>query len=181
MKRGVVLGILVAAGAMSITAAAFQQGGEGGVKVVEVEKLKDNLFMMKGGGGNTAVFITANGVIVVDTKNPGWGQPLLDKIKSVTNKPIDDDYQHPHAWRPRQRQRRVPRERGGRHTCQHGGEHEEHEDADRDHAASGRAGEHLRPARRSWTAKAHVHRSPDARAGERPRRTALLRARAHQR
>jgi cyclase len=88
MKRGIVLGILVAAGAMSITAAAFQQGGEGGAKVVEVEKLKENLFMMKGGGGNSAVFITANGVIVVDTKNPGWGQPLLDKIKSVTNKPI---------------------------------------------------------------------------------------------
>jgi glyoxylase-like metal-dependent hydrolase (beta-lactamase superfamily II) len=24
----------------------------------------------------------------VDTKNPGWGQPLLEKIKSVTDKPI---------------------------------------------------------------------------------------------
>ena len=43
---------------------------------------------MKGGGGNSAVFITANGVVVVDTKNPGWGQPLLDKIKSVTDKPV---------------------------------------------------------------------------------------------
>ena len=43
---------------------------------------------MRGGGGNSAVFITANGVVVVDTKNPGWGQPLLDKIKTVTDKPI---------------------------------------------------------------------------------------------
>ena len=34
------------------------------------------------------MFITANGVVVVDTKNPGWGQPLLDKIKSVTDKPV---------------------------------------------------------------------------------------------
>ena len=57
-------------------------------KVVEVEKLKDNLFMLKGGGGNTAVFITANGVVVVDTKNPGWGQPILDKIKTLTDKPV---------------------------------------------------------------------------------------------
>jgi cyclase len=24
----------------------------------------------------------------VDTKNPGWGQPLLDKIKTVTDKPV---------------------------------------------------------------------------------------------
>src|SRR5262249_24934099 len=46
------------------------------------------LYMLKGGGGNTAAFITANGVVVVDTKNPGWGQPLLDKIKTLTDKPV---------------------------------------------------------------------------------------------
>jgi len=82
-----VLGMLVAVGLMSMTVAAFQQG-EAPARVVDVEKLKDNLYMMKGGGGNSAVLITANGVIVVDTKNPGWGQPLLDKIKSVTDKPV---------------------------------------------------------------------------------------------
>ncbi len=44
--------------------------------------------MLKGGGGNTAVFITATGVTVVDTKNPGWGQPILDAIKKLTDKPV---------------------------------------------------------------------------------------------
>ena len=44
--------------------------------------------MLKGGGGNTAVFVAANGVVVVDTKNPGWGQPILDKIKELTPKPV---------------------------------------------------------------------------------------------
>jgi glyoxylase-like metal-dependent hydrolase (beta-lactamase superfamily II) len=34
------------------------------------------------------VFVTANGVVVVDTKNPGWGQPLLEKIKTLTDKPV---------------------------------------------------------------------------------------------
>jgi len=29
-----------------------------------------------------------NGVTVVDTKNPGWGQPILDKIKELTPKPV---------------------------------------------------------------------------------------------
>jgi len=57
-------------------------------KVIEVEKLKDNLFVLKGGGGNTAVFVGANGITVVDTKNPGWGQPILDKIKELSNKPV---------------------------------------------------------------------------------------------
>ena len=44
--------------------------------------------MLKGGGGNTAVFVATNGVVVVDTKNPGWGQPILDKIKTLTDKPV---------------------------------------------------------------------------------------------
>jgi glyoxylase-like metal-dependent hydrolase (beta-lactamase superfamily II) len=57
-------------------------------RVVEVEKLKDNLFVLKGGGGNTAVFIGSSGVVVVDTKNPGWGQPVLDKIRELTPKPV---------------------------------------------------------------------------------------------
>jgi glyoxylase-like metal-dependent hydrolase (beta-lactamase superfamily II) len=44
--------------------------------------------MITGNGGNTGVFITDNGVVVVDTKNPGNGQAILDKIKSVTPKPV---------------------------------------------------------------------------------------------
>src|SRR5205814_9231826 len=59
-----------------------------GPMVVEVDKVKDNLYVLKGGGGNTAVFISANGVVVVDAKNPGWGKPVLDKIKELTPKPI---------------------------------------------------------------------------------------------
>jgi len=86
------LAMVFAIGSLTIVAATFQQPPAGGQqqapRVVEVEKLKDNLFMLKGGGGNTAVFIASNGVIVVDTKNPGWGQPILDKIKDLTNKPV---------------------------------------------------------------------------------------------
>jgi len=89
MRRTMLLAMVFAIGSLSIVAATFQQPpAQQGPKVVEVEKLKDNLFMLKGGGGNTAVFIASTGVIVVDTKNPGWGQPILDKIKELTNKPI---------------------------------------------------------------------------------------------
>jgi len=88
MTRGVVLGVLVAAGVASAGVSAYQAQQQQQPKVVEVEKLKDNLFMLKGGGGNTAVFLTAGGVVVVDTKNPGWGQPILDRIKEITNKPV---------------------------------------------------------------------------------------------
>src|SRR5438876_8865352 len=88
MKRTIVLCALLALSALSIVVAAQQGGGGQQARVVEAEKLKDNLWVLKGGGGNTAVFVTANGVVVVDAKNPGWGKPILDKIKELTNKPI---------------------------------------------------------------------------------------------
>jgi glyoxylase-like metal-dependent hydrolase (beta-lactamase superfamily II) len=92
MRRGILVVALLAAGAMSMTIAGFQQPPAGGQpqgpKVVEVEKLKDNLYILKGGGGNTAVFVRSDGIVVVDTKLPGWGQPILDKIKTISDKPI---------------------------------------------------------------------------------------------
>jgi len=63
----------------------------------KIEKVKDNLYVITGSGasdqnafsgGNTAVFITETGVVVVDTKLPGWGPTLMERIKSVTNKPV---------------------------------------------------------------------------------------------
>src|SRR2546429_3221785 len=88
MKRSIVLCILLVVCVLSMVVAAQQGGGQNAPKVVEVEKLKDNLWVLKGGGGNTAVFVTAGGVVVVDAKNPGWGKPILDKIKELTNKPV---------------------------------------------------------------------------------------------
>jgi glyoxylase-like metal-dependent hydrolase (beta-lactamase superfamily II) len=85
MRRIFLLTSLIAIGAMSYVVA--QQGGQKPM-VVEVEKLKDNLFILKGGGGNTTVFVQSNGISVVDTKNPGWGAPILAKIKELSDKPI---------------------------------------------------------------------------------------------
>jgi glyoxylase-like metal-dependent hydrolase (beta-lactamase superfamily II) len=87
MNRKVVLSALIAVGALSAASAAYQ-AQPAAPKVIEVEKLKDNLYLLKGGGGNTAVLVGAAGVVVVDTKNPGWGQPILDKIKDITPKPV---------------------------------------------------------------------------------------------
>ncbi len=101
MKRLTILVALVAAGVLSIAAAAYQQPSQGlpaaALAATQIEKVKDNLYMITGAdptdrnsfsGGNTGVFITNNGVVVVDTKLAGWGQVILDKIKTVTNKPV---------------------------------------------------------------------------------------------
>jgi glyoxylase-like metal-dependent hydrolase (beta-lactamase superfamily II) len=91
MKRGIILGVLLVSGGLSLAAAGFQApAGRGpqGPNVAEIEKVNDRLYMITGGGGNTAAFITDNGVVLVDTKLAGWGQAIMDKVKSVTNKPI---------------------------------------------------------------------------------------------
>jgi cyclase len=86
MKRAMVLGMLLILG--GLVAVKAQPPAADAPKVIEVEKVKDNLYVLRGGGGNTAVFLTAAGVVVVDAKNPGWGTPILNKIKELTPKPV---------------------------------------------------------------------------------------------
>ena len=88
MKRIIVLGLLLTAGTLSLLAARFQNPREN--PPLEVQKVKDRLYMISGGCqcGNTAVFLTDNGVVVVDTKNPNTGKGILEKIKTVTDKPV---------------------------------------------------------------------------------------------
>src|SRR5207247_35936 len=90
MTRIKILAALVAIACLSLSVAAYQQAGRGQAqaRVVDVDKLRDNAEVLRGGGANTAIFSAANGVIVVDTKNPGWGQPILEKIKTLTDKPV---------------------------------------------------------------------------------------------
>jgi glyoxylase-like metal-dependent hydrolase (beta-lactamase superfamily II) len=92
MRRLIVLGGTVVFGALTLTATALQQNPKPSASAIEVDKLADNLYVLKAlaaaGGGNTTVFISAAGVIIVDTKNPGWGQPLIEKIKTLTDKPV---------------------------------------------------------------------------------------------
>jgi glyoxylase-like metal-dependent hydrolase (beta-lactamase superfamily II) len=89
MNRTTGLATLVLIGVVSLAAAgARSQTQSPDPKVLELQKLKDNLYLLSGGGGNTAVFVTDLGVVLVDTKLAGWGQPILDKIKTITTKPV---------------------------------------------------------------------------------------------
>ena len=83
-RRAIVLSVVVGLGAIAIAVAPMSARQN----VAQLEKVKDNLYVIKGGGGNTAAFITEGGVVVVDTKLAGWGQAILDQIKTVTSKPV---------------------------------------------------------------------------------------------
>jgi cyclase len=93
--RALVLGAVVVTGALSIGVAASQTPAA--PRAIDMVKLRDNLYVLTSStpgdnatfsGGNVSVFITSSGVTVVDTKLAGWGQAMLDKIKSVTTKPV---------------------------------------------------------------------------------------------
>ena len=88
MRRGQVLAVIAGVGLAAISVAQAQQPAPTGPNVAQIEKVKDNLFMITGGGGNTAAYVTANGVVLVDTKLSNWGQAILDKVRTVSDKPI---------------------------------------------------------------------------------------------
>ena len=95
MQREVLLGSLVSAGLLSIAVAAQQPAAP--APLPDLEKVKDNLYVIgssspvdrsKFTGGNIGVFITDTGVVVVDTKLPGYGPGILERIRKVTPKPV---------------------------------------------------------------------------------------------
>jgi cyclase len=98
MKRAFVLGALIAVGGLSLVVSGQAPGASDKSKAAaKIEKVKDNLYVITGSGaedttafsgGNVAVFITDAGVTIVDAKLPGFGQTIVDRVKSVTNKPI---------------------------------------------------------------------------------------------
>ena len=83
-RRVAVLGAVVLVGVVSVAGPAGRQAE----RTLEVEQLEDNLFVLRGGGGNSAAFVTDGGVVLVDSKLAGWGQPLIDKVGELTPNPI---------------------------------------------------------------------------------------------
>src|SRR5580658_9737763 len=53
-----------------------------------INKVKDGLFEIEGDGGNVAVLVTSEGVILVDDKYERDHDQIMDRIKSVTQQPV---------------------------------------------------------------------------------------------
>jgi len=91
-----ILGVTLAAAICMASLQAFAQRGGGrggpaaGQTVEKIKMLKPNLYEITGGGANTLVRVTNQGLIVVDTKNPSDENfnRLMEEIKSVTDKPV---------------------------------------------------------------------------------------------
>ena len=97
MRRRITLGIIMTVGMLVVAVGARQQPNQRTIDGATIEQVKDNLYVIKGNtpadrsvfsGGNVGVFVMDDGVAVVDTKLPGWGPTLLDRIREVTDKPV---------------------------------------------------------------------------------------------
>jgi glyoxylase-like metal-dependent hydrolase (beta-lactamase superfamily II) len=55
---------------------------------LELQKLADDLYVIVGDGGNVAVYVTDEGVILVDDKFERDFEPILAHVKSVSEKPV---------------------------------------------------------------------------------------------
>ncbi|HEY1305040.1 MAG TPA: MBL fold metallo-hydrolase [Vicinamibacterales bacterium] len=89
----VALGLAVGLSAQAPQGGAPGRGGRGpaaGQTVEKIRLLKPNLYMITGGGANTLVRVTPEGLIVVDTKNPGADNynRVMEEIKSVSPSPV---------------------------------------------------------------------------------------------
>jgi len=100
MRRTLVLSTVALSGSLTIALSAMQAPaapGPAALDATRIEKVKDNLYVITGSnttpreafsGGNTGVFVTERGVVVVDTKLAGWGPTILARIRTVTDKPV---------------------------------------------------------------------------------------------
>ena len=89
------MGALLLVGTISIAVAAGRQTQTR--QVIDVVKLKDNYYVLTSStpgdnatfsGGNVGVFITNGGVTLVDTKLAAWGATFLDRVRSISGKPV---------------------------------------------------------------------------------------------
>jgi glyoxylase-like metal-dependent hydrolase (beta-lactamase superfamily II) len=70
--------------------AAQGRGRGGGQPVQPIQMVKPGLYVVPGGGANSIVRVTSDGVILVDTKLPGEANynGLMEQIRSVTMQPV---------------------------------------------------------------------------------------------
>ena len=85
-RTGLLTGIVVVG--LTLAGVAAQRGGGRIPPTGTIEKIKDNLYKIPGAGSNTTVFITAEGVVLVDTKLANNGEAIMKQVQTVTDKPV---------------------------------------------------------------------------------------------
>lgn len=54
----------------------------------QIKKVRDNLYVIPGAGGNTTVFVTQSGIVLVDTKLANNGEAILSQVRTVSGRAV---------------------------------------------------------------------------------------------
>ena len=54
----------------------------------QIKKVRDNLYVIPGAGGNTTVFVTQSGIVLVDTKLANNGEAILSQLRTVSGRAV---------------------------------------------------------------------------------------------
>ena len=93
--RTACLALLTLAGVV-LTVATYEAQPER-APITGIQEVAENLYLLADSdpsdqttwtGGNTAVFVTGSGVVLVDTKLPGYGEDILEYVRGVTDLPV---------------------------------------------------------------------------------------------
>jgi glyoxylase-like metal-dependent hydrolase (beta-lactamase superfamily II) len=80
----IALAVVIGAALASLQALTQQQAPP----ALTIEKVKDDLYTIIGDGGNVAVLVTNEGVLLIDDKYEQDHDQIIAKVKSVTSQPI---------------------------------------------------------------------------------------------
>lgn len=88
-SRAFVLAAAVAAGAvLALGSAVVAQNQDFDAVAIDMLRVRDNVYMLVGAGGNTTIQFGDDGVLVVDTQFAPLSAKILAAIRSVTDGPI---------------------------------------------------------------------------------------------
>ena len=88
MTRHLTLGALVTVALATVTLVPGSAQEERAVTIQSMD-VRDNLYVIGGGGGHTAALVTGeHGVVIVDTKLAGFGQSIIDTMQIISEQPI---------------------------------------------------------------------------------------------
>ena len=88
MTRHLTLGALVTVALATVTLVPGSAQEERAVTIQSMD-VRDNLYVISGGGGHTAALVTGeHGVVIVDTKLAGFGQSIIDTMQIISEQPI---------------------------------------------------------------------------------------------
>ena len=89
MRRTVILRLIAGAAVLAGAWAAFTQQNKQAPQPMKVNKITDDLYELEqSGNGNVAVYLTNDGVILIDDKFEQSYDEIMANVKKLTDKPI---------------------------------------------------------------------------------------------